>query len=182
MKTTQVFAILLVTVLIILGYAASRFVHEEAKETKEIKRFEKEESMPLPLSPLMSLGYGRGKNFSPELKIKPDIAALYKYSSPLALNEIGLKGVWFVERDRITSLGDNGTLGLVFQAKHVIVKLSGQSPLPVRVEIDGQPVGEVWVEEPREYDITLKEDGQISHRLTLYVPRNISAYSFRFTE
>lgn len=152
--------------LLIMGAVAWKFTQSEVKPLE-----------PRPFS--IPLGYGRGNAYTPEITLKPDLALLYKYKKPLALNHVGLQGVWFVERDRITSLSDNGLLSLSFQSPKVYVELSGQSSLPIRLELDGKSIGEIWVEGDLVYEITPSEGGP--HLLTLHTPRGISAYSFNLT-
>lgn len=178
MKSTQVFAIFLATALVILGYAALKFSGVENKGDKEVKVFEEKNT----LTPPISLGYSRARNYTHQLKLKPDLATLYRYKGSLSLDQVGLKGVWYVESDRITSLGDEGALTVYFQAPRVFVELSGQSNLPVRIDIDGRTAGEIKVDGLKEYEISLPEKNYNPRLLTLFVPRGISAYSFRFTE
>ena len=181
----KVFSLLLFLALLLIGLAIYWVTRMEIKEESEIKQFEKVEPKVVEkpdITPPTPLGYGRGGNYTEEIKIKPDIALLYTYSNPLPLHEVGLKGVWFIERDRITSLSDDGILSIHFQAPRAFIELSGQSVLPVRIELNNKSAGEFWIDGKREYEFALPDKSFIPHTLTLHVPRGVSAYSFRFTE
>lgn len=144
-------------------------------DDKDVSAFEKQD-----ISPRMNLGYGGEQFYTPELKIKPDLAFLYKTTDKLKLNQIGLDGVWFVERDRIVSLSNNSILTVEFRASTVTVSLSGDNSLPIRVEIDSVPVGKIQLKGPGEYEISTGISVYDVRELTLYVPRGISVYNLKF--
>lgn len=169
--------------LFLMGLGLFSLMRTEEKVEKEVRGFELKEAKKEPHAPtLIPLGYGRGEAYSDEIHIEPDIALYYHYRKPLQLNQIGLTGVWLVERDRIRSLSEDGILSLSFQAPRLFVELSGQSNLPVRIELDTHPAGEIWVTERREYEISLNNAKTEPQLLTLHVPRGISVYLFRLTD
>lgn len=159
------------------GYGLYEFFRNQHVEEKEIHHFEEEK-----ISPEMGLGYGRSKFYTPEITIRPDLAILYKYRIPLELNQVGLQGVWFVERDRIISLSDDSILSVKFKAPRLFVEMSGKSELPVKIEIDGRPIGEIQVNGEQDYEIVGGAQGYSPHLLTMYIPRGIYVYSLKFTE
>lgn len=178
MQTRTLYYIFLALTLLLLGYGAYSFLRTEDQVETEIDTFEETKT----LSPEMNLGYGRGRFYTPEITIKPDLAILYKYSKPLEVNQVGLKGVWFVERDRITSLSDSASLLVNFNAPKMFVEMSGSSDLPVRIEIDNRPIGEIRVEGSRDYEISGASNGKGPRTISLSIPRGIAVYSLKFTD
>lgn len=172
----QKFYLLLTAVLLILGAGLIFFLGTEKKEEKEIRTFEKNEVV----SPTMNLGYGGAKYYTPELELRPDLAVIYKYDKPLEFNQVGLNGIWFVERDRIVSLSDDSILAVNFQASIINISLSGNNYLPVRVELDGKRIGEIPVSGSGVYAIKPGNTGHSPDLLKLYIPRGIALYSLSF--
>lgn len=177
MHTKRVFWILLLTTLLVFAYALYHFFHTEERVEKEITQYEDKT-----LSPQIYLGYVRGKFYTPEISLKPDLALLYKFTKPLQLNQVGIKGVWFIERDRISSLSDNAILSVNFKGVRIFVEMSGYSNLPVRIEIDGRPSGEIYVDGSQSYEIYQGTADYKARLLTLYIPRGIAVYSLNFTD
>lgn len=130
------------------------------------------------LSPETYLGTLRSESYTPEIHLKSEVAARYEYNRPLASNQVGLKGEWKVEGERITSLSDSSYLDMNFTAKRVYLVLSGSSAVPIEVFLDGAPYGEVKMDGDRKYDIVDVTYGK--HLLSLKIPSGVSAYAFTF--
>lgn len=132
-----------------------------------------------PTSPETYLGTSRGSdNYTSENHIQPDQIALYDYHGTLAVDQIGLKGRWKVESERITSESNDSFLDMHFLSKKVYLVMSGKSEKPVVVFLDGKKVGEFTLDADRKYDIVDAPYGQ--HQLSLQIPSGISAYAFTF--
>ncbi len=131
-----------------------------------------------PVSPETYLGLARGNSYTPENRIVPNKVAIYDYHTPLARDQVGLKGAWKVDQERIISEGDSSYLESHFQASQVYIVLSGSSHTPLQVYLDGKLVKEISVDADRMYTIADTIYG--SHTLSLKVPKGISAYTFTF--
>lgn len=131
-----------------------------------------------PLSPETYLGTGRGHSYTSEIKIKPDEEAQYDFKGPLKDNQVGLKGLWLVEEEKITSESQESYLDMKFLASEVYLVLSGSSSTPLEVYLDGKIVGKIVVNGDRKYDIV--STSYDWHLLSLKVPKGVSAYAFTF--
>lgn len=131
-----------------------------------------------PLTLETYLGTDRGKSYSPENQIQPNAIAQYDYKTPLAEGQVGLKGKWKVEGQRITAEGDDSYLDLDYLAKQVYLVLSGSSSTPIQVALDGHMEGEIKIDGNRMYTIVVADYGR--HLLSLKIPKGISAYAFTF--
>ena len=102
-----------------------------------------------------------------------------------------------MEAEYIESLSDDAFLSLNFKAGDVYLVLSGKSPKPIVVKLDGDPLpsrfwtkdmdskGEIEVNEARKYDIVDlsgadSKEREERHLLTLVIPKGIQAYAFTF--
>jgi cytochrome c biogenesis protein CcdA/thiol-disulfide isomerase/thioredoxin len=144
------------------------------------------------MTPETYLGYERGHNYTIENKIKPDSIVNYAFKNSLRADQLGLKGEWKVEKEKIISLSDESQLELNFMADQVYLVLGGGSQLPVRVELDGSALpekywtsdmnerGEIFIKEPRKYDILNLHGNKDRHLLILHIPKGIEAYAFTF--
>jgi cytochrome c biogenesis protein CcdA/thiol-disulfide isomerase/thioredoxin len=137
------------------------------RELLGLKKLEMKERLePLrALSPETYLGLERGKVES-------------GYTKPLENDQVGLRGQWRKEGEKITSESDASYLDMNVLAKQVYLVLSGKSKEPLKVFLDGKLVREITVDGPRKYDILTAEYGR--HQLSLQVPKGISAYAFTF--
>jgi len=134
-------------------------------------------TMKLPVSPETYLGILRGKSYTRELHISSGISD-YDYKNALKLNQVGLKGAWKVEGERITSAGESSYLDYNFLAKDVYLVLSGSSKIPMEVYLDGKQVKSIAMDGDRKYDIVSTAYGQ--HLLSIKLPKGVSAYAFTF--
>lgn len=144
------------------------------------------------MTPETYLGFERGNSYSSSIKIKPDEVDNYAFDQALSPDEVGIRGEWQVGGEKITSMSDESILELNFMADQVYLVLGGHSAQPLRVELDGQPLpekywtrdmnvrGEIFVKEPRKYDILNLHGESGRHVLLLHVPKNIEAYAFTF--
>ena len=104
----------------------------------------------------------------------------YPAASGLALNDFALSGTWRVTGQSATAVR-NARIDVAFQAAHVYLVLSstGNRPRPVRVLLDGRPVGTVTVRGQRLYELVSLPTAQ-QHLLTLRLAPGLSGYAFTF--
>lgn len=107
-------------------------------------------------------------------------------------DEVALHGPWKKEDEKIVSEGDNSYLDLNFIASRVYLVMGGTSASPVTVLLDGKPLpkedytkdmdseGNIFVKEPRKYDILNLHMNYGRHTLTLKVPKGIEPFVFTF--
>ncbi len=131
-----------------------------------------------PLTQETYLGTARGKSYSAENEIQPGRIAQYAYSSPLKDGEVGLKGNWKVDAERIISAGNDSYLDLNFLGGEVYLVLSGSSRTPIQVVLDGHLAGEIKMDGNREYTVVSTTYGR--HQISLKIPEGVSAYAFTF--
>ena len=144
------------------------------------------------ITPETYLGYKRASSYSSQIQIVRNQKTTYQYTDSLKPNEVGLKGEWTVEAESINSNSTSSTLSLNFKANRVYLVLSGTSPLPIKVELDGQPLpssfwtsdmddrGGIVIKDARKYDIVDLKGQNGRHVLTLHIPDGIQAYAFTF--
>jgi hypothetical protein len=144
------------------------------------------------MTPETYLGYARGKSYTHQEKIVRDHPNLYAYTMPLLPDEVGIKGLWTIEGESITSESDSSILSLNFLSNRVYLVLGGQSSLPIQVDLDGSLLskenytqdmndkGEILVKEDRKYDIVDLKGKTGRHTVTLHIPKGIKVYAFSF--
>lgn len=145
-----------------------------------------------PLTPETYLGSSRGDRYQKENLIQIGKTVSYSYQEPLLENHVGLKGPWWVEKEKITSKGENSSLDLDFIASRVYLVMDAPKEKYVQVLLDGQPItpknftadmndkGEILVQEARKYDIINLKEEYGRHKLSLIVPEGVSIYAFTF--
>lgn len=131
-----------------------------------------------PVSPETYLGTSRGHSYTSEITIKPNEIANYTYDKELKEDQVGLKGLWLAEEERITSKSEESYLNMNFLASEVYLVLSGSSFSLLEVYLDGKKYGTIAVDGDRKYDIVSTSYGQ--HLLSLKIPKDVSAYAFTF--
>lgn len=171
MDRKRAFYLLLAAALGILGYGLWQFIGTEKKGEQEVVRFEEHK-----LYPIIRLGYARGNYYAPGTDIKPDLAVYYKSDKDLGLNQVTLEGVWYVERDRITSLSEGSRLAVKVDSEKLSIMLAGKSDLPVRYELNGKTVGSFKVNGEEEVELSGADGIYFPKVVTLYIPRGVSAY------
>lgn len=139
---------------------------------------EEEKKSTRPLSLETYLGTLRGQSYTSENNIQQDKVVEYTYKKQLSDDQVGLKGKWLVENEKITSKGSDSYLDYNFLAKQVYLVLSGSSKMLVQVFLDGKLAGQFQVDEDRKYDVIKTAYGR--HQLSLKIPEGISAYAFTF--
>lgn len=144
----------------------------QALEMKEPERELK------PLSPETYLGTARGHSYTSEITINPETETKYDYKNSLKENQLGLKGLWLADKEKITSGSNESYLDLNFLASQVYLVMSGSSSTPLEVYLDGKKYRTIIVDGDRKYDIVSVEYGQ--HLLSLKIPKGVSAYAFTF--
>ena len=145
------------------------------------------------ITPELYLGSARAQNYTPEIELSPNTAKAYTYTKPLNDDSIGLKGLWRVSSESITSAGTECSITLKFTASQVHIVLSGQSQEPITLLLDGKELtaanytadmdstGSIILNGDRKYDLVHLPSDQKPHELTINVPAGISAYSFTFS-
>jgi len=157
-------------------------------ETKK----EQPKTMMRNITPETYLGYERAAGYHPSIEVEPDQTKMYDYKSSLNVNQIGLKGLWKIERQSITSKSENSSLDLNFVANHVYVVMKSDAPQLVTVLLDDKPLsaqykaddvnneGKIMVNKARLYNILDLKGDYGNHTLTLIVPEGVSLYAFTF--
>lgn len=144
-----------------------------------------------PTTPEIYLGYQRAANYSSDIHLLPNKTISYSYDQPLEEDQIGLKGTWRASQEYISSESETASLELNFISNRVYIVLGGESNLPIQIELDGSPLpqkyhtmdtnqGRLFVKEDRKYDLANLQGDYGRHRLTLYIPKGIKAYTFTF--
>lgn len=143
-------------------------------------------------TPETYLGISRGNHYQNGLFIKPEETAFYTYSTPLRDDHVGLKGEWFVDKQKITSKSNKSSLDLNFVASQVYLVMDSEIPQLVSVFLDDAPLpskyytadmddkGQILVYKPRKYDVINLRDSYGRHKLSLICPEGVSAYAFTF--
>lgn len=124
------------------------------------------------------LGLDRASSYASGINLVGQETVRYDYKGPLGSDEVGLKGSWKAENERIVSESDESFIDLNFQARKVYLVLSGSSKVPLEVNLDGQPSQRIIVDGDRKYDMISTAYGR--HLLSLKVPKGVSAYAFTF--
>lgn len=157
-----------------------------------LEKVEPQSPMRVGQTPETYLGYKRGDQYIPGISIKRDQKAVYAPTASPEINQVALKGSWNVGPESITAEGDDSFLELNFQATHVYLVLGGKSSKPVEVLLDGAPLpqsaytpdmkdrGQIYVDEPRKYDIVDLKGQFGRHTVTLHIPQGVSAFAFTF--
>lgn len=145
-----------------------------------------------PITPETYLGYERADRYESSEHIKADVNHFYDYSTPLKDNQIGLRGNWLVDSQKITSMGEVSELDLNFLATRVYLVMDSDKSQFVTVFLDGKPLekefytedmndkGQIFVKEPRKYDVINLKSQYGRHKLTLQAPKGVSMYAFTF--
>ncbi len=143
-------------------------------------------------TPEIYLGSRRDKNYTSEIKIKPDSVHAYSFKKHLEHDMVGLKGLWRVSQESVTSAGSGCSISLNFFASKVHLVLSGTSQEPITVQLDGKPLSKlystfdmdsdnnIFMDGDRKYDILDLKGPPARHVITVHLPAGISAYSFTF--
>lgn len=143
------------------------------------------------LTPETYLGFERGMRYTAHTAIQPNQVHRYE-DTHVGNDQVGLRGPWLVEAQKITSQDDTSELELHFLATQVYLVMESPDLKGVRVYLDGEPVqqknatvdmneqGQVMVKEARKYDVIRLKGEYGRHRLTLHVPKGVSLYAFTF--
>jgi len=130
------------------------------------------------VTPEIYLGMERGKSYTPENSLQLGKVADYDYKTPLKSDQVGLKGKWKVEEQRITSESSSSYLDLNFLAGQVYLVLGGSSSTKVQVYVDRKLSKEFPMDRDRMYTLVDMTYGM--HQLSLKIPEGVSAYAFTF--
>ncbi|MBN9589286.1 MAG: cytochrome C biogenesis protein [Alphaproteobacteria bacterium 64-11] len=91
-------------------------------------------------SPETYIGYGRAQNFASG-PAKQDMAASYETPFPLRVNQWALSGQWIIGREKAVLAKAGGTISFRFHARDLHLVMGADSPVRIRVTIDGQKPG-----------------------------------------
>lgn len=158
----------------LLSYGLWHFVMLERKSDGEIGLFEKKS-----LYPEIALGYAKGNFYAPFVTLKPDLAYFYRDKGTLEVNQVALEGVWLINRDSLSSLGDSSELSVKIDSERLFITLSGKSELPIRYELNGKPAGSFKVDDQdlRSYELTGVQGIYFPKNISLFIPRGIVVYA-----
>lgn len=133
------------------------------------------------------------RTITPETYLGSDRADRYATNQgPLQNDHVRLRGEWLHSPEKITSMGEESALDLNFLATRVYLVMESDTPQPVTVYLDDQPLpqkyhtadmngqGQILVKEPRKYDVLNLHMEYGRHTLTLKVPKGVSLYAFTF--
>lgn len=145
-----------------------------------------------PLTPETYLGYQRAAGYPEDFDLQNGKTTTYTYNKPLKDNQTSLTGKWLVGDEKITAEGDDSTLNLNFEASQVYLVLGGHSDQPITIKLDGKPLeskyytddmndkGEIFIKNPRKYDVVNLRNEYGRHTISLHIPKGIEAYAFTF--
>lgn len=137
-------------------------------------------------TPEIYLGFGRAQDYVAELRIAENEVAEYSFLETRS-DEVGLRGKWRVEEERIIAEENGAELELNFLGQQVyLVMKTRENEGEVEVWLDGERVletgdtqdGVIKVEKPRKYDVAESDYGR--HQLRLVFDEGVSAYAFTF--
>ena len=129
-------------------------------------------------TPETYLGYARGTAYFQD--IAPNKSKDYTFDQTVGSDQVALSGLWTAGSESITSGSDQSELYLNFKANRVYLVLGGNSQKPIKVYLDQKESGEVFVTEPKKYDMVHLHGEGGRHLLKLVVPRGIQVYAFTF--
>lgn len=144
------------------------------------------------LTPETYLGFDRAQSYASSTLIKPNQTVVYEDKTQLRDDQVGLRGDWLVEEQKITAEGDLSELDFNFLASQVYLVMESQESQHVTVYMDGKPLphayatedmkedGQIVVKEARKYDVIDLKNDYGRHTLTLKVPKGVSLYAFTF--
>lgn len=144
------------------------------------------------VTPETYLGYRRAQGYPFELDIVRD--AEHRYTPKEAPNpdQVTLEGDWIVHAEHAESTSPRSFIRLNFIGTKVYLVLAGMSAEPVQVMLDSKPLpvkyyskdmnskGQIFIKEPRKYDMIDLGKDYGRHELQIHIPEGISAYAFTF--
>lgn len=145
-----------------------------------------------PITPETYLGSARADSYASGINLVADKTTSYNFSGTLGRDELGLKGDWMVDPEKIVSKKDGSELSLNFQATRVYLVMDADSSKTVTVLLDGKPLpekyrtsdmnaqGQIMVKEPRKYDVVNLKGDYGRHVVTLVAPTGVAMYAFTF--
>ncbi len=145
-------------------------------------------------TPEIYIGYGRAAAYPYTLEIAKDKMKHYVLTEFPEGDHIALEGDWIVHEDRAESASSDSYIDLNFIGTKVHLVLGEKSSEPVKVMLDGKPLprkyystdmnaqGEIFVTQPRKYDLILLGGNYGRHRLRIQIPKGLSAFAFTFSE
>ena len=150
----------------------------------------------LPLTPELYLGYQfalpRGQNVGNDGGLQPGVVT-YNLPQDRQENIVYLQGVWHSNPEYLQTIEDQASLFLRFRAAAVHLVGSAETPVKIKVSIDGHPISEdqagkdvqfingvptVIMQEPRLYELVKGPYG--NYELTLVAEKGLRINSFTF--
>ena len=148
------------------------------------------------LTPELYLGYQfalpRGQNIGNDRGLQPDVVT-YNLPQDRQKNIVYLQGAWQSNSEYLQTIEDQASLFLQFRAAAVHLVSSADTPVKIKVRIDGHPISKdqagkdvqfingvptVIVQEPRLYELVKGSYGD--YELTLVAEKGLRINSFTF--
>jgi thiol-disulfide isomerase/thioredoxin len=112
-------------------------------------------------------------------------------SSGLELNNLYLRGPWYIQPEYMKSEGDNATFFFPYNAQNVYMVTGADEPTKMTILIDGEPVGDlagadvdsngqVTVQAETLYHLIADPDGVNQHQLEIQAEEGAKIYTFTF--
>ncbi|MFA6916356.1 MAG: cytochrome c biogenesis protein DipZ [Parachlamydiales bacterium] len=143
-------------------------------------------------TPETYLGYKRAQGYPFELDIFRDKEHRYVPQEVPNPDQVTLEGDWIVHEDHAESTSPRSYIRINFIGTKVYLVLGGMSKEPVQVMLDSKPLpakyyskdmnskGQIFIKEPRKYDMIDLGRDYGRHELQIHIPEGISAYAFTF--
>ncbi len=144
------------------------------------------------ITPETYLGSARAESYTSEIALSPNSVESYTFKAPLKDDQVGLKGLWRVASDSITSAGSNCQISIKFTAGTVHAVIGGKSSEPLTLYLDGKALpqkystndtdleGQIFLDGDRKYDLVDLHGDVSTHVLSIDVPAGIAFYTFTF--
>ncbi len=144
------------------------------------------------ITPEIYLGYSRAQAYPYDFELVKDALHDYSHTDLPGADQITLEGKWILRPDHAESDSNESYINLNFMGTQAYLVLSGNSTQPLEITLDGKPLpkkyytadmnanGEIYIKEPRKYDILAMKDNYSRYRVRIRIPKGISAYAFTF--
>lgn len=144
------------------------------------------------ITPETYMGYKRAQGYPFEMDILRDKEHRYVPKEVPNPDQVTLEGDWIVHEDHAESTSPRSYIRINFIGTRVYLVLGGISSEPVQVMLDSKPLpakyytkdmnskGQIFIKEPRKYDIIDLGKDYGRHELQIHIPEGISAYAFTF--
>lgn len=182
-----------------IHYGEGNYTETENKIRELLRKEPKNERFslnnPRPVTHEIYLGSSRAKNYIQENLIKENLRTAFEYDfkGPLGDDQVGLRGLWIVEPEKITSASNDSKLEINFIASQIYIVLSTITEnSAIKVLLDDKPLprefytddfndkGEIVVKDARNYQVANFHGAYFRRKITLIFEKDINAYAFTF--